>query len=197
MATVATKHRKLSAQKEKKKHTHIEAANKHGRQTHWNTNTHTQTLAHTRSCPCWKACKIVRFLRRRTNDVEWRDLASARGKGGRGALHVRTCGVVCVVAIYVQGACHENELRFGQFCAAVRNVLPLNFMCKCSSNLSPKNTQTNTHTHTRACKNTHTHTVGQAETYFYDTPKGNWQCPAGQQPGRQCQLMSVSSLLDN
>lgn len=45
MATAATKHRKLSAQREKKNiHTHpytyIEAANKHGRLTH----THTPTL---------------------------------------------------------------------------------------------------------------------------------------------------------
>lgn len=129
-------------------------------------------------------------------------MPGGEGKRGQGkAQHVRTCGVVCVVAIYVQGACHENELRFGQFCAAVRNVLPLNFMCKCSSNLSPKNTQTNTHTHTRACKNTHTHSHTQLarRKHIFMTPQRviDSVLLANSPARRQCQLMSVSSLLDN
>lgn len=108
---------------------------------------------------------------------------------------MRTCGVVCVVAIYVQGACHENELRFGQFCAAVRNVLPLNFMCKCSSNLSPKNTQTITHVHVK----THTHTQSARRKHIFMTPQRviDSVLLANSPARRECQLMSVSSLLDN
>lgn len=180
MATVATKHRKLSAQKEKK-HTHW------GSKQTWPSDTlkHKHTPAHTHTgtrskLSMLKSMQNCPFLRRRTNDVEWRDLASARGEGREGSApceDLRSCvcrGNLCSRCVpwkwtpFWSVLCCRSERVAIKFYVQVQ----LKFVAK-------KHTA-----HTRACKNTHTHTVGQAETYFYDTPKGNWQCPAGQQPGQ-------------
>lgn len=152
-----------------------------------------------------KSMQNCPFLRRRTNDVEWRDLASARGRGEAGAGEgaacedLRSCvcrGNLCSRCVpwkwtpFWSVLCCRSERVAIKFYVQVQ----LKFVAK-------KHTDQHTHKDTRACKNTHTHSHTQLarRKHIFMTPQRviDSVLLANSPARRQCQLMSVSSLLDN